>query len=255
MQITTTTHRLGNSFTELNADRLSFQRAFVGLVCDGKESLGKLLDVGCGPDLPPYLSRIGDMATEHDGVDPFEAEVLAHPRLNRRFVGTVDAVELPERYYDTALAFNVAEHIADGGPFFAAVGRALRGGGEFWTLTPHSRHPFAVLSNTVRLLNLKARYRRRFNVNPYASYYRINSPRAITKALNPDTWARADFWYIPCSKWDGYFPPALRFFPHLYDRLIAGQHGPAMLLLAARLTTNAADAPVDEARSSVTAGR
>jgi SAM-dependent methyltransferase len=183
------------------------------------------------------------MATQHDGIDPIEAEILVHPRLNRRFVGTADAVDLPERYYDTALAYNVAEHVVDGGPFFAAVGRALRPGGDFWLLTPHSRHPFAVLSNTVRLLNFKALYRKSFRVNSYASYYRINSPKAIVRRLEPDTWARADFWYIPCTKWDGYFPRILRFIPHTYDRLIAGRNGPAMLLLAARLTKSIASAP------------
>ena len=240
LEVAVHTERLAPNFRGLDADRSSFSRRFVELVCDGRPTLGRLLDVGCGPDLPPYLSRIGDLAEQHDGVDPFADQVMAHPRLTRRFAGTVESAPLPPGFYDTALAYNVAEHVPAGAPFFAAVRRALRPGGVFWLLTPHARHPFAVLSNSVRLLSLKQVYRRRVKpgANAYPSYYRLNSPRAILRAVRGQPWRRADFWYLPCAQWDRYVPRPLRFLPHAYDRAVGGRVGPLMLILACRLTAD-----------------
>ena len=157
--------------------------------------------------------------------------------LNRRFPGIVESVDLPAAYYDMAMAYNVAEHVPSGPPFFAAVRRALKPGGEFWLLTPHARHPFALLSNAVRLANVKKLFRGRIEgINEYPSYYRLNSARSIRRAVAAQSWSRLDIWYAPCAQWDRYFPRAMRAIPHAYDRLVGMRYGPAMLLLIARLT-------------------
>jgi SAM-dependent methyltransferase len=136
------------------------------------------------------------------------------------------------------MAYNVLEHIPQGAPFFRRVAEVLRPGGSFWALTPHSQHPFAWLSNTVRWLNVKRLYRRSVKaegVNAYASYYRLNSPRAILKQLDPTLFESVTFYRLPCTQWDRYFPAATRFIPHLYDRAIGQRVGSLMLLLAVQL--------------------
>ena len=237
MHVSVNTIRLADSYAALDADRSGFQRAFVDLMCDQKTTLGRLLDVGCGSGLPPYLSRVGELAEEHDGVEPFADELARHPLLNRRFAGRVESVELPAGYYDTALAYNVAEHVDRPAPFLAAVRRALRPGGEFWILTPHARHPFAILSNVVRLANVKSWYRSfTRGVNAYESYYRLNSVASIRGAAEGQRWSRLDFWYVPCAQWDMYVPRPLRFVAHAYDRAIGQRYGRGMLLLICRAT-------------------
>jgi SAM-dependent methyltransferase len=227
---------LARSFRELNADRSSFQRAFVERMCPLGGTIGNLLDIGCGPELPSYLSKVHERATLHDGVDPSD-DILRHPDLDRRWHGFFESCQVPHEFYDNVLAYNVLEHISEGTPFFSKVADVLVPGGSFWALTPHARHPFAWLSNAVRIANLKRAYRsaQGEGVNAYASYYRLNSVRSVLRLIDHSRFARAEFYYLPCAQWDWYFPRGLRFVPHLYDLLLGRWYGPAMLLLAFRL--------------------
>ncbi|HLL87747.1 MAG TPA: class I SAM-dependent methyltransferase [Tepidisphaeraceae bacterium] len=238
MHVCTTTLPLASSYQALSADRSSFQRAFVELVCGNRESLGTLLDIGCGSAVPPYLARIAEMASVYDGVDP-SPDVQSHAGLRRRWRGTLESSDIPQHHYDTALAYNVLEHVPTGGPFFEKVAQVLKPGGTFWALTPHARHPFAWLSNAVRLANLKRLYRARYGegVNAYASYYRLNSVKSVVRQVNPAGFSEAHFYYLPCAQWDRYIPAPLRPLGQTYDRLLGRWHGPSMLLLAMKLTT------------------
>lgn len=237
MDVTITTLHLGD-YRHVDANRAESQVVFTKHVCGERQSLGAVLDIGCGPKLQPFLKPIAARASEFHGVDPSPA-VTGHPTASQVFPGTLESAALPTNYYDTAIAYNVVEHVEQARPFFTRVHEILRPGGAFWAITPHGRHPFARIANAVRVLSLKGAYRggvQQEGVNDYPAYYRLNTPRAVVRATRGLGFARADFWYVPSASWHHYFPRPLRSLPRAYDRLLGTRYGPAMLTLMYRLT-------------------
>jgi len=223
------------SYSELLVKRNGFQRWF----CDRLESepgmRGRVLDIGCGPTFPTPLSRLCGLPAQLDGVDP-GADISGRTDLTRRWSTSFESAPIPEAAYDLAFAYNVVEHVAAAQPFFEKLSYALKPGGVFWALTPHALHPFAYLVRTVQSLGFKERYaRNRAGINEYPAYYRLNSASQVSRAVHGGQFAEADFFHLPCTNWDHYFPPRLRFIPHAYDRLAGVKRGPFMLLFAMRL--------------------
>ena len=155
-------------------DRSSFQRAFCARILGEPAFKGAVLDIGCGSGLPPALAPLSRGYARLDGVDP-DAAIAAHPYLTRRWAGRLEDASVPRGEYDLAYAYNVVEHIGDPAPFLAAVHAVLKPGGVFWALTPHGRHPFAVLSRSLELAGAGlhgaiCRAARRPTVNDYPAY-------------------------------------------------------------------------------------
>jgi SAM-dependent methyltransferase len=229
-------------FAALDADRSSFMRAFVDQVLAATPTLGRTLDVGCSGAFPTFLGPLKSRMTEHDGVDPSE-QVLRHPDLGRRWHGPFESADVPLAHYDTVLTYNVVEHIEHARPFFTKVRSVLKPGGTFWALTPNGKHPFSTLSNLVRVLNVKGRYKRLVNddaINDYPAYYRLNSRKQVLGGIDGLGFAAAEFWYAPCVQWDRYFPAPLRVLPHVYDRTIGLRLPDRQAIFFFRLTADAA---------------
>ncbi|MEM6314218.1 MAG: methyltransferase domain-containing protein [Planctomycetota bacterium] len=221
------------SYKQINADRTGHQREYGRLICEGRESLGRVLDVGCGRQLHQSCAEVGRLATEYDGVEPLD-HIDEHPVVQHKYRGTVEEVDLPPDHYDTAFSFYVVEHVADPVPFLESVWRTLRPGSVFWALTPHGTHPFALASNAVRLLNLKRRYTLRTR-NDYASYYRLNTARSVIRSAEAAGFAEADIWRVPSTSWYSYVPKPARFLATTYDRCLGTRWPPAMLQFIFRL--------------------
>lgn len=237
--------RLGSDTTwrELDADRRSFQRAFVELLLGSPQFKGRVLDIGCGGDLPAALNSITGRYGSLDGVDP-SPEVAQHPLLDQRWHAPFETSSVPSATYDCAYAYNVLEHITDPVPFFRKVHEVLKPGGVFWALTPNGRHPFALLSRSIERIGLKPFARRKIGrdeatgtmaVNDYPAYYRCNRPGAVTRAIRDLGFARARFFYFPCVQWDTYFPRWLKWAPHAFDFCIGTHLTPFMQLFIIRL--------------------
>lgn len=235
--------QLGSSaWTDLFADRCRFERAFAELLGQAPQLRGRVLDIGCGGDLPEALRSLRGRFGSLDGIDPDPA-VAEHPLLAQRWQGTLEDSAVPEAAYDLAYAYNVLEHIAVPGPFLAKVSRALKQGGVFYALTPNAAHPFAVLSRLIEIIGLKGYARERLGVaetgrmrvNDYPAYYRCNSPAAIRRVIRGAGFRRATFYFHPCVQWDNYFPARLRWLPRAYDFLVGTRFTPLMLVFMVRL--------------------
>lgn len=224
------------SYTELLHDRNGFQRWFGDRLESEPGLRGRVLDIGCGPNFPAHLTRLSELPSQLDGVDP-AADISDRSDLALTWGTSFEDAPIPEAAYDFAFAYNVVEHVAAPQPFFEKLSRILKPGGVFWALTPHALHPFAYLVRTIQGLGLKERYaRNRIGINDYPAYYRLNSVSQVSRAVHGGRFAQADFFRLPCTNWDHYFPPRLRFIPHAYDRLAGVKRGPFMLLFAMRLT-------------------
>lgn len=224
------------------ADRAGFQAAFRELLFAdvAATSEQRILDVGCGADLPRALRGLEERAPTWDGLDPSE-EVLAHPHLAQRYQGCLEEVDLPADYYELAFAYNVLEHVAHPASFTRKLHETLRPGGVFWALTPHANHPFCMLSRGIELAGFKKaaadasekREGRRF-VNDYPAYYRLNRGSAARKHFAAAGFSSLAIHLFPCRQWDQYFPGPLRLFPRAYDALLGDRLRAAMLILAIR---------------------
>jgi len=239
LKVTIHTVALG-SYREVDADRSGFQSVFAAMLRDRRGSLGRTLDIGCGPEPAKPLLEGLKTATEYHGVDPDPA-ILGNSRLDRAWNGEFETANIPKRAYDTVLAYNVVEHIPQARPFFESVAAVLKPNGEFWALSQNAMHPFSKVSNIVRVCGLKSLYRKTIKtegVNEYPAYYRLNSPRQILEATEGLNFASAEFWFVPCTQWDSYFPRPVRFLPHAYDRLIGTRCRNGMQILVCRLIAN-----------------
>jgi SAM-dependent methyltransferase len=226
----------------LFADRCQFERAFVKLLLDAPQLQGRVLDIGCGCNLPPQLRPLIGHYSSLDGIDPDPA-IDGHPLLQRRWNKALEFSEAPDNAYDLAYSYNVVEHIANPRPFFERVNRLLRPGGIFWALTPNAVHPFAVLSRFIELIGLKSYARRKLGVaengemrvNDYPAYYRCNSPAAVQRAIRGLGFRKATYYFHPCVQWDNYFPSWLRWAPRAYDFALGSRCTPLMQVFMFRL--------------------
>src|SRR5688572_6082731 len=212
--------RLGHEARE-TLQRPGYQSRFRALLAADDNVKGRVLDIGCGPDLPAPLRYLPEVVRQLDGLDP-SGEVLRHPHLRERWHATFEDAPVPDAAYDLAYAYNVLEHVERARPFMEKLARVLRPGATFWALTPHARHPFTILSRSLELLGLKqAIARRNEGVNPYPAYYRLNSRRQIRKALRGLPFGEPQFHYVNAPGWEvGYFPSFLRWAPRAYDKVL-----------------------------------
>jgi len=220
------------------AERSDFQAVFRSLVAADPNSLGRVLDVGCGAQLNPAVRELYDRAAVVHGVDP-TPEVMANNALDPagRWQGTMESAAVPEHSYDLAIAYNVVEHVSHPAAFLEAVFRVLKPGGTAWILTPNGSHPFAMLSRSLELAGLKPFFARHNpGVNDYPAYYRLNRLGAIRRHAAAAGFRSARVVYVPCMQWDSYFPYWLRWVPRLYDRMIGLRLARAMQVLIVGLS-------------------
>jgi SAM-dependent methyltransferase len=230
------------SWPALNADRNGFQNYFQQLLLESPGLKGRVLDIGCGGNLPTALQGLSGHCGTIDGIDPDPA-IATHPLLSRRWNSPIESSELPKGYYDLAYAYNVLEHIAEPKAFFSTVYSVLKDNGVFWALTPNGCHPFPILSRSIELLGLKSAARRRIGqdesgamrVNDYPAYYRSNTSRAVLAAINGLGFQSATFFHYPCVQWDTYFPSKLRCLPRVWDLAFATRFTNLMQILIIKL--------------------
>jgi SAM-dependent methyltransferase len=182
---------------------------------------GRVLDIGCGAGtiMMPFRSIL--LAAKHvDGVEPSDA-IVKNTYVKEKWQSTFEDASVPESTYDAAFAFFVLEHVADPRGFCERLARCIRPGGVFYGITPNGRHPFPLLSRFMDVTGLKyGLYGEDDRVNNYPAYYRLNTARQASRAIQGLGFHALDVFYHPAVNWSHYVPKPLRFIPGIYDRLI-----------------------------------
>ncbi|MHC4080319.1 MAG: class I SAM-dependent methyltransferase [Planctomycetota bacterium] len=214
-------------FAELESDHGGPHDYFARLLDADPRMRQCVLDIGCGADLPRVdrMREVLSGCTRLDGVDP-DPGIQGHPHLTRRWCTTFEQSDVPDDSYDAIFTFWVLEHVADARAFLSRTCRVLRPGGVLYAFTPHAVHPFALMTRAVQAVGLRQPWRRssRQKVNPYPAYYRLNRLGSIVRAARGLNFESAEFHYVPSLAWHNYFPPAVRFLPRLYDRLLTARY-------------------------------
>lgn len=185
------------------------------------------LDIGAGYDRNHVDAALRPLVSCLVGIDPSE-NILKNPALHERHqVRLEDFVRQDQRQFDVIVAAWVLEHICDPGEFFGACRRVLRPGGTLFAVTPNLWHYFGLTAKVTSRLGLEdplltriigSEHRAEYH---FATRYRSNSVRAITRALDKAGFdsvefrccdAPVDYHYV--------IPQPLRWFPRLYSRFV-----------------------------------
>jgi SAM-dependent methyltransferase len=144
-----------------------------------------MLNLGAGGPTPRDNIRVfkGEVARVAGAdIDP---EVLHNPELDEAHVINGSG-ELPfaAESFDIVLSDWVVEHIEAPRPFLSEVRRVLREGGAFFFRTPNKHHYVGFLASVTphwfhELVANRARAMNSGDHEPWPTYYRLNSRRAI----------------------------------------------------------------------------
>jgi SAM-dependent methyltransferase len=140
-----------------------------------------ILEVGAGPSNPTsrYLSSLGHLS----GLD-IDPVVRSNEYLADARVLETDRYPFADSHFDACVSNYVLEHVADPGSHLSEISRILRPGGVYLFRTPNLYHFIPIVSRLTPHWVHEAIANRLRNLgedapDPYPTYYRLNSRRAI----------------------------------------------------------------------------
>lgn len=144
---------------------------------------GRFLEIGAGPSnaTSRFLASVGEV----HGVD-IGAEVLENDALASAAVLTGTGFPFPDAHFDGSVSNYVLEHVEHPRAHFAEVGRVLKPGAAYVFRTPNLYHYVALIARATphafhRLVANRLRALPAGSRDPYPTYYRCNSRRAIRR--------------------------------------------------------------------------
>ena len=185
---------------------LESARAFYGWVRQYANRDTEMLNLGAGGPAPRHRIRVfrGQVARVAGAdIDP---EVTRNPELDDAHIIEPDGhLPFADQSFDLVLSDWVVEHVADVPQFLNEVRRVLREGGSFFFRAPNRHHYVGLLASATPLwfhevVANRARGKGPDEHDPWPTYYRFNSRRAIERQSS-----RAGFRAIEIRSWEG--PP------------------------------------------------
>jgi SAM-dependent methyltransferase len=140
-----------------------------------------LLDLGAGAGIIPQMNFRGLVACCY-GIDP-DRRVLENPFLDEAKVAIGDSIPYPDASFDVVISNNVLEHLNSPKLVFDEVARVLKPNGIFLVKTPNKWHYVPMIARITPhsfhlLIN---RWRGRNDEDTYPTYYKANTPAAISR--------------------------------------------------------------------------
>jgi SAM-dependent methyltransferase len=194
-----------------------------------------VLDVGGGGSFYDFPVAIRGRAHRLVGVDP-DSGVLTRPWLDEGYQSLVEAyAPTTDERFDVALCVYVMEHVEAPGRFLEAIRSLLRDGGSCFGVTPNLWHYFGLASAAAARVGIEDwllhRVRSAELIEAYHSpvRYRCNTVRQLHATALDAGFRRTRFRVLEqADMFETYFPPALRWGPRAYSRMINHWGHPAL---------------------------
>jgi len=116
------------------------------------------------------------------GVD-LTPRVIDNPLLDRGVVADLSDLPFPDNTFDLVFSIYVLEHVSDSAPVISEIGRVLKPGGLFLSLTPNRFHYVALLSRLTPATFHTwwiARHGRAPR-DTFPTFYKLNTRRALRR--------------------------------------------------------------------------
>jgi ubiquinone/menaquinone biosynthesis C-methylase UbiE len=157
---------------------------FHRMCTDNIQQGSSILEIGAGPPNPTsqFISTIGHVVGAD--VDP---KVKTNEHLTEAFILEGDALPFGDRSFDACVSNYVLEHVVNPEMHISEVARVLKPGGVYLFRTPNLFHYVSLVARATPHWFHRAVANRLRNIppeghDPYPTFYRLNSRRAILKA-------------------------------------------------------------------------
>jgi SAM-dependent methyltransferase len=191
----------------------------------------RVLEIGAGPSnrTSRFLASIGCL----DCVDE-DPVVLSNDALGHKLILERGRIPMPNGSYDACVSNYVLEHLRNPREHLCEVRRVLKPGGAYIFRTPNRWHYVAlvaqgtphwvhqIMANRLRGLSPEEH-------DPYPTYYRFNSRKAITSASKEVGLTVRDLYFIEKEPSYGKSSPILFLTFMAYERIVNSMDGLAAL--------------------------
>ncbi|MFR9649130.1 MAG: class I SAM-dependent methyltransferase [Rikenellaceae bacterium] len=138
------------------SDNFVYARSLLAYVYASQAVTGELLEIGTGSGYG--VETLAQSATKYTTVDKYQPIREITPQNTTFVEATVPPLPFEDESFDSALSFQVIEHIKDDKAFVREVSRVLRPGGKFILSTPNApasltRNPWHVREYTAEELD------------------------------------------------------------------------------------------------------
>lgn len=146
-----------------------------------------ILEIGAGPE-NKTSSFISTQVARLDGLD-IDERARTNPALNNIIIYDGSIFPIEDESYDLVVADYVMEHVEHPELMISEIHRILHKGGHFIFRTPNIFHYVSIISRFTPhwfhlLVANKARKNSESAVDPYPTFYRFNSRRAVRAIIS-----------------------------------------------------------------------
>jgi SAM-dependent methyltransferase len=211
-------------------------KAFPDWIAEYCNPTSLVLDIGAGYDRNQIDAFLKSRVSCLVGIDPSE-DILSNLAVDERYQTSLENfAKVTEMEFDVLFSVMVLEHVTDPTTFFSACGRMLKPGGTLFMVTPNLWHYFGLATKITSLLGMNEWILDRLigkqhkETYHFSTTYRINSLYAIRRILTQVGFSSVEFQCFDAPyRYNYVIPKYLRWFPHLYSRLVYWLNLPFMM--------------------------
>jgi SAM-dependent methyltransferase len=156
-----------------------------------------LLNLGAGPASGSAVRSFRGQVARVIGAD-IDPIVMTNDELDEGYVISGGKLPLGDESIDVVVSDYVLEHVSDPASFMSEVHRVLRSGGQFFFRTPNAYHYVSIIAKCTPywfhdMVANRARALAEQAHEPYPTYHRLNTRRAISRAARVAGFERCQF--------------------------------------------------------------